>query len=93
MWEGEPVGVDQKRPLAGFALVAVLCAVLMTLSVSRGWSLDLIHPGRPIVTAGQAEKAPHDRRAAEPTADVTTVSIPVELSAQPLGAASGAVAG
>lgn len=92
MWEGEPVGVDQKRPLAGFALVAVLCAVLMTLSVSRGWGLDLIHPGRPIVSAGQVEKSPHDRQQPAPTGGSAAASVPAELSPQPLGVATGAVA-
>ena len=92
MWEGEPVGIDQKRPLAGFALVAVLCAVLMTLSVARGWGLDIFHPGRPIAAAGQADAAPHVRRHPAPTTDPAPVSIPTELSTQPLGVATGGAA-
>ncbi|HEY1087992.1 MAG TPA: hypothetical protein VGE37_09865, partial [Archangium sp.] len=76
----------------GFALVTVLCAVLMTLSVARGWGLDLFHPGRPIAASGQADAAPHARPRAVPTTDPAPVSIPTELSTQPLGAAVGAEA-
>src|SRR5829696_1228499 len=91
MWEGDPVGVDPRRPLIGFALVAVLCALLMTLSVGRGWSKDLFHPGKPIagsVLGGHGTTA-YDR-ADRPTeaAEPAPVSIPAELSAQPLGVAA-----
>jgi hypothetical protein len=84
MWEGDPVGVDQKRPLVGFALVAVLCAVLMSLSVGRGFGLDdLVQPGKPIA-------APVEHRPAAPAVEVVVeeapVSIPAELSTQPLAA-------
>ena len=51
MWEGDPVGVDPKRPLVGFALVAVLCAVLMSVSVGKGYSFDLFQPGKPIASS------------------------------------------
>ncbi|WP_191280470.1 hypothetical protein [Nocardioides flavus (ex Wang et al. 2016)] len=76
------MGVDQKRPLMGFAFVAVLCAVLMSVSVERGFGLDdLVQPGKPIA-------APDEPRAAAPTVDVVAeespVSIPAELSTQPL---------
>ncbi len=94
MWEGEPVGVDQKRPLVGFALVAVLCAILMTVSVGRGWA-DIFEPGRPIAAA--ALGGPADRAQAptpQPGAlhdDDAAITIPVELSAQPLGVAVGSL--
>jgi hypothetical protein len=84
MWEGEPVGVDQKRPLVGFALVAVLCAVLMTISVGQGWGADIFRPGKPIAAPVEIRHralAPAEAQAAEGAA----VSIPAELSAQPLG--------
>lgn len=84
MWEGEPVGVDPKRPLVGFALVAVLCAVLMTLSVGQGWGVDIFRPGKPIAVPVEAvHVAPAQEQPREPE----TVSIPDELSAQPLGVA------
>jgi hypothetical protein len=84
MWEGEPVGVDPKRPLVGFALVAVLCAVLMTLSVGQGWGADIFRPGKPIAVPVEAVRvAPAQEQPREPE----TVSIPDELSAQPLGVA------
>ena len=90
MWEGDPVGVDQKRPLVGFALVAVLCVVLMTLSVGRGWGGELFHPGKPIAApaaGGHLDRVPSpSHQPVEPAA----VSIPVELSAQPLAVAVGA---
>jgi hypothetical protein len=84
MWEGDPVGVDQKRPLVGFVLVAVLCAVLMAVSVGRGFGFDdIVRPGRPIA-------APVERTPVEPPTDVvvrdTPVEIPAELTAQPLAA-------
>jgi hypothetical protein len=91
MWEGDPVGVDPKRPLVGFALVAVLCAVLMTLSVGKGWSFDFLQPGRPIASSvgGHVERAPvPSPDAAEPV----EVGIPVQLSTAPLGSASAAPA-
>jgi hypothetical protein len=86
MWEGDPVGVDQKRPLVGFALVSVLCAVLMALSVGRGWSLDLFHPGKPIA-------APDSRVEVDPEPPARpdgprVVTIPAELEPQPLAAAA-----
>ena len=83
MWEGDPVGVDPKRPLLGFALVAVLCVVLMSLSVGRGWSFDFLQPGKPIASSmgGHVERVPAPARdAAEPV----EVGFPVELSTQPL---------
>ena len=80
MWEGEPVGVDPRRPLLGFVLVAVLCAVLMTISVGRGFGVDLVHPGKPIAT-------PPVRTPVEPPADVVvvpaSVTLPDGLSADP----------
>jgi hypothetical protein len=80
MWEGEPVGVDPRRPIVGFVLVAVLCAVLMAMSVGRGFGVDLIRPGKPI-------SSPPARAQAEPPAGAPaaqpTVSIPDELSSQP----------
>ena len=85
MWEGDPVGVDQKRPLVGFALVAVLCAILMTLSVGQGWGVDIFRPGKPIAVPAEAVRlAPAQE---QPTAERGAVSIPAELSAQPLGVA------
>jgi hypothetical protein len=88
MWEGEPVGVDQKRPLVGFALVAVLCAVLMTLSVGQGWGMDLFRPGKPIAAPAELRhRAPVHADKAQPVAH-ETVTIPAELSAQPLGVAT-----
>src|SRR5918994_1057480 len=90
MWEGEPVGVDQKRPLVGFALVAVLCAVLMTVSVGRGWA-DIFQPGKPIAAPALDGRADAPAQAPRPSAleDDAEISIPVELSAQPLGVAVG----
>jgi hypothetical protein len=90
MWEEEPVGVDPKRPLVGFALVAVLCAVLMTLSVGRGWGVDLFHPGKPIATSaagGHVDRVPSPSPQRVPAAEA---KIPAELSTQPLGVAVGA---
>ena len=88
MWEGDPVGVDQKRPLVGFALVAVLCAVLMFVSVGRGFGLsDFVHPGRPI--SAPVEHTPSERPAGPARQDVPAAvpaAIPAELSAQPLAA-------
>ena len=88
MWEGDPVGVDQKRPLVGFALVAVLCAVLMFVSVGRGFGLsDFVHPGRPI--AAPVEHTPAERPAGPARQDgpaAIPAAIPAELSAQPLAA-------
>src|SRR6478672_1554083 len=80
VWEGDPVGVDPKRPLVGFALVAMLCAVLMFLSVGRGWSFDFIQPGKPIASAvgGHVERVPAPQ-ASKPAAPVET-GFPVELS-------------
>ncbi len=91
VWEGDPVGVDPKRPLVGFALVAVLCAVLMTLSVGKGWSFDFLQPGKPIASSvgGHVERAPAPSPdAAEPVA----VGFPVQLSTLPLGTAPAAAA-
>jgi len=86
MWEGDPVGVDPKRPLVGFALVAVLCAVLMALSVGRGWGTDVFGPGRPIATPEAGQQL--DRVPALPAPPLpSTVSIPAELRAQPLAVA------
>ena len=88
MWEGDPVGVDQKRPLVGFAVVAVLCAVLMGVSIGRGSAItELFGPGRPIA-------APAEHTLGEPRGDATVprptpVAVPAELSAQPLGVAVG----
>src|SRR5690349_15765882 len=82
MWEGDPVGVDQKRPLVGFALVTALCAVLMSVSVERGFGLsDIVHPGKPI--AAPREHTPLEPPA-EPLRQVAPAAIPAELSAQPL---------
>ena len=89
MWEEEPVGVDPKRPLVGFALVAVLCAVLMTLSVGRGWALDLFHPGKPIAASAAGGHLDRFAPAVAPPAEPAQMSIPAELSAQPLGVAAG----
>lgn len=84
------MGVDPKRPLVGFALVAVLCAVLMTLSVGRGWGGELFHPGKPIANVaagGHLDRVPSPQPV-EPVEPVE-VSIPAELSTQPLGVAAG----
>src|SRR6478672_8031246 len=80
VWEGDPVGVDPKRPLVGFALVAMLCAVLMFLSVGRGYSFDFIQPGKPIASAvgGHVKRAPAPQ-ASKPAQPVET-AFPVELS-------------
>jgi hypothetical protein len=88
MWEGDPVGVDQKRPLVGFALVSVLCAVLMALSVGRGWSVDLFHPGKPIAAPDSLVEVDSEppARSDEPR----VVAIPAELEPQPLAAAAAA---
>ena len=84
MWEGDPVGVDQKRPLVGFALVAVLCAVLMFVSVGRGFGLsDFIRPGRPI--AAPVERTP-TAPPGGPMHQHVPAAIPAELSAPPLAA-------
>ena len=91
MWEGDPVGVDPKRPLVGFALVAVLCAVLMTLSVGKGWSFDFLQPGKPIASSvgGHVERAP----APPPDAAARVeVGFPVQLSTAPLGTTPAAPA-
>lgn len=83
------MGVDPKRPLVGFALVAVLCAVLMSLSVGRGWGGELFHPGRPIANVaagGHLDRVPSP--APQPVEPVE-VDIPAELSTQPLGVAAG----
>lgn len=88
------MGVDQKRPLVGFAFVAVLCAVLMTVSVGRGWS-DVFQPGKPIAAAAPGGRVDHaPARTPQPGASEETaeISIPVELSAQPLGVAVGSPA-
>src|SRR5688500_12159115 len=92
MWEGEPVGVDQKRPLVGFAFVAVLCALLMTISVGRGWA-DIFQPGKPIAAAalgGPADGEPAPVTQPSAREDDAEISVPVELSAQPLGVSVGA---
>lgn len=81
------MGVDPKRPLVGFALVAVLCAVLMTLSVGRGWGGELFHPGKPI--ANVAAGGHLDRAPSPQPVEPVEVSIPAELSTQPLGVAAG----
>ena len=88
MWEEEPVGVDPKRPLVGFALVAVLCAVMMTLSVSRGWSVDLVHPGKPLVAPAAGPVVGPPSQAPVPS-EPRELSIPAELTTQPLGVAHG----
>lgn len=88
------MGVDQKRPLVGFAFVAVLCAVLMTVSVGRGWS-DVFQPGKPIAAAAPGGRVDHaPARTPQPGAseEAAEISIPVELSAQPLGVAVGSPA-
>ena len=66
MWEAEPVGADPKRPLVGFAVVAVLCAVLMALSGGPGWVLAACHPGKPITGSprGRGWREPSDGRRA-----------------------------
>lgn len=81
------MGVDPKRPLVGFALVAVLCAVLMSVSVNRGWSLDFVQPGKPIASSagGHADRVPAPAPAA---AEPVEVGFPVELTAQPFAAPS-----
>ena len=75
--------VDQKKPLAGFALVAVLCAVLMGVSTGKGYSLgDVFHVGRPITApAAAAAEVPRSAVRQEPM----KVVIPAELSTPPLG--------
>jgi hypothetical protein len=90
MWEGEPVGVDQKRPLVGFALVAVLCAVLMTLSVGRGWGADIFRPGKPIAAPVEIRHSAVPPAEKAQAVESASVSIPAELSAQPLGVAVSA---
>ena len=88
MWEGDPVGVDQKRPLVGFAVVAVLCAVLMGVSIGRGSAItERFGPGRPI--AAPAEHTLGGPRGDAPVPRPTPVAVPAELSAQPLGVAVG----
>ena len=96
MWEGEPVRVDPKRPLVGFALVAVLCVVLMGLSVGRGYSADLFHQGRPISPSATADRhvdrAPAPARAAAP--DAGPVAPPAQsargvLAPEAIGVESG----
>ena len=81
------MGVDPKRPLVGFALVAVLCAVLMSVSVNRGWSLDFVQPGKPIASSagGRVDRVP-----APAAAEPVEVGFPVELTAQPFAAPSPA---
>ncbi len=86
MWEGDPVGVDQKRPLVGFALVSVLCAVLMALSVGRGWSVDLFHPGKPIAAPDTLVRV--DGGAPTRPDEPGVVVIPDELEPQPLAVAA-----
>ena len=82
------MGVDPKRPLVGFALVAVLCAVLMTLSVGRGWSMDLVHPGKPLVAPAAGPVGGPPSQAPVPS-EPMELSIPAELTPQPLGVAHG----
>lgn len=91
MWEGDPVGVDPKRPLVGFALVAVLCAVLMSLSLGRGWSFDLFQPGKPI-TSSMGDRVEWMPASAPDVAEPVEVGFPVELSTQPLAAPARQVA-
>ena len=58
----------------------------MALSVGRGWSVDLFHPGKPIAAPdalAQVDREP-PARADEPR----VVVIPAELAPQPLAAAS-----
>ena len=93
MWEEEPVGVDPKRPLVGFALVAVLCAVLMTLSsVGRGWGGELFHPGKPIAAPSAGSHLDRVPSPAPQRVQHAEANIPAELSTQPLGVAVGAPA-
>jgi hypothetical protein len=90
MWEGDPVGVDQKRPLVGFALVSVLCAVLMGLSIGKSSGIDIFKPARPI--AAPAEHRAHEpARTSEREQQPRVVSLPAELSPQPVGSASGSL--
>ncbi len=87
MWEGDPVGVDPKRPLVGFAVVAVLCAVLMFLSMGRGWSVDFLQPGKPIAPSpmgGHLERVPAPAPDPAEPVELVEVGFPVGLSTQPL---------
>ena len=86
MWEGEPVRLDPKRPFVGFFLVAVLCVVLMALSVGRGWSgVGLFHPGKPISAPATGERVDSAPSPTPPRVEPTGASIPAELSTRPLG--------
>ena len=88
MWEGDPVRVDQKKPLVGFALVAALCAVLMGVSMGKGYGLgDVFHVGRPIT--GPAAAAAEAPRPAVQQAPMKVI-IPAELSTPTLGSGGSA---
>ncbi|WP_210648791.1 hypothetical protein [Nocardioides sp. SYSU D00065] len=74
------------RPLVGFALAAVLCAVLMAVSMSGGWRHDLFRPAPPI--AAPVTDPPASPPSEEAVSGV--VRIPAELSPPSLGAGTPA---
>jgi hypothetical protein len=58
----------------------------MALSVGRGWSVDLFHPGKPIAAPDSLVEVERERPAHADEPGV--VVIPAELAPQPLAAAS-----
>ena len=69
---------------------AVLCAVLMGLSMGKSSGIDIFKPARPI--AAPAEHRAHEpARKHEPEQQPKVVSLPAELSPQPVGSASGSL--
>ena len=83
MWDVEPVGMDARRPLWGFAAVTLLCAVLMVAEAGQSHVvLGLFHPATPIVAAVPDPVAPARPAAASGPG---VVSLPPELIVQPVG--------
>jgi len=83
MWDGDPVGVDLKRPMWAFAIVSVLCAALMVASAGSGSALlGIFHASKPIASASPLSEP--ELRDAAPAAS-TAVVLPPELTAHPVG--------
>lgn len=84
MWDGDPVGVDLKRPMLAFVGVSVLCAVLMLVSAGSGSAvLGLFHASKPISSG----PAPTTRTVPEAASAASSqvVTVPAELTAHPVG--------
>ena len=89
MWIRDLVGPELKRPVWAFAVVSVLCVVLLTISTGRVDAvLGVFDAPRPI-------SAPVSSPASSPTAGLpetsvveTVPTLPEELTAFPVGAAA-----